>query len=301
MIFIKEIALKQKAGEIAALTRQLERDLNLKIIINDRYLILKNTPLGELENVNAWHLNPYCLKIKSNRRLHARCVYLKRRYDAGSPPAAPTEVCCYCGVKELAEPVTLGGVWFLTVFITGLQGPLGPSLAKILAGRTGTALADFLKLHQTALKGATPAQLQGFKVYLHTLAVLLRQYLQLLPAAENWVNRFENGGTDYIRKALDYITANAAKGISTAEVAAHCHLSQSYLQHLFVKQRGHGVGLEIRRAKLTPAAELLCTTNRSVREIALTCGYHNSDYFSTAFRAGFGQTPLQYRRCHRRR
>lgn len=69
MIFIKEIALKQKAGEIAALTRQLERDLNLKIIINDRYLILKNTPLGELENVNAWHLNPYCLKIKSNRRL----------------------------------------------------------------------------------------------------------------------------------------------------------------------------------------------------------------------------------------
>lgn len=300
MIFIKEIALKQKADEIAALTRQLEQDLNLKIIINDRYSILKSTPLGELKNVNAWHLNPYCLKIKSNRRLHARCIYLKRRYDAGSPPAAPTEVYCYCGVKELAEPVTLGSVWFLTIFITGLQGPLNPRLAKILAGQTGTALADFLKLRQAALKEATPAQLQGFKIYLHTLAVLLQQYLQMLPAVENWVNRFENVGIDYIRKALDFITSNATKGISTAEVAAHCHLSQSYLQHLFVKQRGHGVGMEIRHAKLAPAAELLCTTNRSVQEIALACGFCNSDYFSTAFRAGFGQTPLQYRRQHQR-
>lgn len=298
---MKEIALSQKAKEIQAFVRQLEHDFGLTIILNDRYLILKNTPLDGLEHINAWHLNPYCLKIKSNSRLHARCIYLKRRYDSGHPPAAPAEVCCYCGVKELAEPVKLGGVWFLTVFITGLQGPLKKTMAQKLAARTGTTARSLLKLHQTALTGSTPQQLQGLQVYLHTLAVLLQQYLQLLPAAANWVNRFESGGTDYISQALDYIAQNAGRGIGTAEVAAFCHISPTYLQHLFQKQRGHGVGLEIRRARLTPAAELLCTTNRSVREIALLCGYRNSDYFSTAFHAGFGQTPLQYRRLHQKR
>jgi AraC family cel operon transcriptional repressor len=58
------------------------------------------------------------------------------------------------------------------------------------------------------------------------------------------------------------------------------------------------VARELHLRRISYACELLRDSQKSVREIALKCGFSNVDYFSAAFRRTRGTTPLAYRRAH---
>lgn len=294
-----QTSLRQKAQNIAALVQQLEQDFGLHIIINDRYFILKNSPLDGLKNINAWHLNAFCLKIKQNNRLHRRCIYLKQLYDKRLQNSGDAcSICCYCGVRELAEPVIINGVHLLTVSFAEMLGPTNPRVLSSLARQTGTTPTALLQLKRQALVALPQKRQPALLVYLNTLTALLYDYLSQLPAARQWFLQQTPPQSDYVCGALDFIVQNLCTTLNAQTVAAHCHVSVSHLQHLFLKRRGHGIAQEIKQARLTLAAELLCTTHKTVREIAYFCGFSNSDYFSTAFRAAFSQSPLKYRKSH---
>ena len=48
--------------------------------------------------------------------------------------------------------------------------------------------------------------------------------------------------------------------------------------------------------RMKKAKELLSTTDRSIRDIALAVGYSNISYFSRQFKRSQGKTPLEFRR-----
>ena len=50
------------------------------------------------------------------------------------------------------------------------------------------------------------------------------------------------------------------------------------------------------RRRIGEAQNLLITTRRSITDIALSCGYNNSNYFQSVFKRLVGMTPGQYRR-----
>jgi len=52
----------------------------------------------------------------------------------------------------------------------------------------------------------------------------------------------------------------------------------------------------INRLRIDHTARLLCTTDKSVLEIALECGFENQGYFHRCFKTRFGTTPLKYRK-----
>ncbi len=52
----------------------------------------------------------------------------------------------------------------------------------------------------------------------------------------------------------------------------------------------------VNRLRIDHAARLLCSTNKSVLETALECGFENQGYFHRCFKARFGTTPLAYRK-----
>ncbi len=50
--------------------------------------------------------------------------------------------------------------------------------------------------------------------------------------------------------------------------------------------------------RLRSAAYELLSTDQSVTQIALHCGFSDSNYFKDAFKKKFGLTPRDYRRSH---
>lgn len=52
----------------------------------------------------------------------------------------------------------------------------------------------------------------------------------------------------------------------------------------------------VRTLRLDHAAQLLCTSGKSVLEIALECGFESQGHFHSRFKARFKTTPLQYRK-----
>lgn len=93
-----------------------------------------------------------------------------------------------------------------------------------------------------------------------------------------------------------FINRNFMEKISLADIAAACSCSESTVSHIFKSHTGTSVGAYILNLRIEQSKKLLNTSSLSVTEIALVCGFDNSNYFSTAFKRICGVTPSEYRR-----
>ncbi len=267
---------------------------NLDIIIYDRYNLLCTDDELPLPEIRKWHLNPYCTAVKNDSHLARRCVYLKNKYQANIKDDGKIHsVTCFAGVTEMMIPVFIKGKLFSIVAVTGIKGRLRNKTASLLSARLKT---DVEKLHKKSLLKLGSDEEATVKLFLKLLSSLLREHILTSPHYKNALDALsENALSPYIFSAIDYIKENFSENIKISDVAAFCHLSPSYLQHLFIKVKGYGISEEIRLCRLEHAKELLVSTDFSVRYIALSSGFKNVDYFSTAFKKHFGVTPLKCR------
>ena len=96
-----------------------------------------------------------------------------------------------------------------------------------------------------------------------------------------------------LRKLLELIDSDPLGRIHDWAVALN--LSQSHLQHLFKQATGLGLGHLLTEKRLQRAAELLASTNLSIKEIACAVGYEHASSFTRAFERRFEQGPRRYR------
>ena len=277
---------------------QLEADFGWRLVVGDPYGLLPRAGLGGLRARNRWRENAYCLSVKQNPRLHKRCVHLREdAYLRLLSDGQAREMTCYCGVREFVVPVILRGKLLLTVCASEFCGTLRESVLYTLSRQIGRSAPELRSLRERALLQGFDDALPAMRIYLGLLAALLCHALQSLPEAElsPYLPLPGRSPLTCLVPALDYIRKNATAPISVRDVADACFVSPSHLQHLFSAARGHGIATEIRNARLAIAAELLRTTCRQVKDIAFSCGFITADYFSTAFRAHYGCTPLAYR------
>jgi len=73
------------------------------------------------------------------------------------------------------------------------------------------------------------------------------------------------------------------------------HMSPTYLGRLFQERTGMKLVDYITEKRFQHACEQLCTTVKSVKEIAEEAGYPDANYFSRAFRRKTGMSPVEYR------
>lgn len=103
---------------------------------------------------------------------------------------------------------------------------------------------------------------------------------------------------DYrIRKVLEALEHNPAK--SVPELASLVNLSRSRLGHLFKLQMGVDLSHFLANQRLEKGAELLQRTELSIKQIAVSVGYHHASSFGRGFQNKFGLTPAEFRRKHR--
>lgn len=105
----------------------------------------------------------------------------------------------------------------------------------------------------------------------------------------------DEGFSPLINQAILYIRENIYTTITVEDVAAHCLVSLSTLQHRFKKETGMSIKEKIRELKIERACFFLRNTKLSCSDIAFRLGYGSQSYFIKQFRTIKGITPAEYK------
>jgi len=102
---------------------------------------------------------------------------------------------------------------------------------------------------------------------------------------------------DPIPKVVAFIKTNFAQPISIPALASEAGLSQRHLERLFKQRFSISPREYIIRLRVLIAADLLRSTNQSITEIALECGFYDHSSFTRQFKRRHGTLPLNYRKA----
>ena len=101
---------------------------------------------------------------------------------------------------------------------------------------------------------------------------------------------------EIIEEAVKYIYYNYDKDLTLEEVARKFNLSKSHFSKRFKAVTGFGYKEYLINVRLKEACNLLLNTEKSITDIAFTCGFNDSNYFGDAFRKANGISPHKYRK-----
>lgn len=99
-----------------------------------------------------------------------------------------------------------------------------------------------------------------------------------------------------IKKALSFIEGSFDTALTIEDIAASANLGVSSCLRLFRSALGTTPVRYLVKLRLQKAAEeLLRGENRSIAEIAYSCGFSDASYFNRCFRKAYGKTPSAFR------
>lgn len=105
----------------------------------------------------------------------------------------------------------------------------------------------------------------------------------------------DNGFDEDIEAIMRIVAERYAQSLSLEEVAAEVSLSPTYLSRKFKKVTGKTFSDYVNFIRLRQAIQKLLTTDDSITEIALSCGFNSSNYFKDCFKKNYGVSPRTYR------
>lgn len=103
-----------------------------------------------------------------------------------------------------------------------------------------------------------------------------------------------------LEPALRHLHTRFREAITTAELAALCHLSERQFTRVFRRLLGESPMRYLIRQRLHAARHDLIANDRPAGAIALDLGFYDQSAFTRAFRAATGMTPAAYRSRHLR-
>lgn len=103
----------------------------------------------------------------------------------------------------------------------------------------------------------------------------------------------------WLHIAREYLEANFLRQVSLAEIAAAAGVHRVHLSREFRRYFSTTVGEFLRRKRIEHACKLVSTTQITLAEIAMTCGFSDQSHFSATFRRQIGLTPAKYRQTAR--
>ena len=99
-----------------------------------------------------------------------------------------------------------------------------------------------------------------------------------------------------VTRLMEYIRKNNKNTISTAKLCAVANMCKSSLMEYFKNATGTTPLQYQLHLRVSNAANLLAETTLDIGEIALQCGFSDSNYFSRQFKRITGLAPSEYRK-----
>ncbi len=102
-----------------------------------------------------------------------------------------------------------------------------------------------------------------------------------------------------IRDILIYIDQHYDSPLREDELANRFYVSKYYFSRFFKQYTGKTFTAYLKQLRLDKARQKLLSTDDSVLDICLQCGFTDLSRFTSAFKQAYGLTPLQYRKKNR--
>ncbi|WP_026690989.1 AraC family transcriptional regulator [Alteribacter aurantiacus] len=111
----------------------------------------------------------------------------------------------------------------------------------------------------------------------------------------------EPGSMDAVERGIVYITSQLEDPTLTLfKVGQAIGQSPGYFSEQLKKREGQSFRSYLISVRLKKAASLLKNSTLSIKEIAHTCGFMTSNYFTRVFKNHYGMTPRTYRHAKRK-
>ena len=104
-------------------------------------------------------------------------------------------------------------------------------------------------------------------------------------------------GNIFVEQTVKYIQKNYMNEITLSDMARMRAVSPEHLSRTFKKETGFGFSEYLTLVRLQKAEYMLkCEPGKSVSEIAYSCGFNDSNYFSDKFKKAYGISPSRVKK-----
>lgn len=151
------------------------------------------------------------------------------------------------------------------------------------------AITDLINKIYVASENEEIGSLQEIKGYTYLLLS------KLMKAFSKTETESLSANEEKIRPCIEYINSHFGENISADDLSAAIHVSKGYVSRLFSEIKGETPNKYIKNVRLKKAAKMLEETDMNITEVALKCGFDDSNYFARVFKRKFGKSPRSYR------
>ncbi|MCH4035048.1 MAG: AraC family transcriptional regulator [Lachnospiraceae bacterium] len=158
--------------------------------------------------------------------------------------------------------------------------------------------------YREMMDGIFDAMLQEEKVDDANTRMMMEMYLKqfLVNCERHCIFHYEStlasraqAGDEGILSAARFLSEHYATHITLNAMADQAGLSPSYFSKKFRAVTGMGMKEYLSYVRLEHASKELQSTDHSITEVAINCGFSDSNYFKDAFKKMYGISPRAYR------
>jgi YesN/AraC family two-component response regulator len=123
------------------------------------------------------------------------------------------------------------------------------------------------------------------------------EYLKNKPVEKN--SNYSNKLPDAIVFVKEYIENNYCNYINLDDIISDCGYSKYHISRLFKNYMDCTIMEYLLKQRINKAKDLLINTQDTIKEISMSIGYSDPNYFSLIFKKVLGISPIQYRAAKR--
>ena len=107
---------------------------------------------------------------------------------------------------------------------------------------------------------------------------------------------FVDAPSSIAEQTKEYISRHLARKITLTDLGWNLHCSTVTITEHFRREFGISVMEYVAKKRLALAAQLLSETDCSIKDIAMRCGFSDTEYFSRCFKNAHGLPPGEWRK-----
>ena len=243
--------------------------------------------------------------------LKGRMVYTFQEYSvelgAGDCVFVNSDRMHYTIQKDKNEPVSMYTIAFPpSLLCESMQSPIyqryiSPETALDFQGLIIKKDNEHEKNIHQILQTIYDSRAMQYGFELQTLSLVYRLWLETLQYLQSTdlspylrTSAVSSKDSEVIKRALIFIYAHYAEKLTVEDIASAAYISRNSCFRYFHNSFGKSPFEVLNEHRLSVAASLL-TTEKPITDIALSCGFGSSSYFTRIFHAKFGMTPKEYR------
>lgn len=230
------------------------------------------------------HSNPFCTLVKTDPQAWQKCIACQQKVFKEHKKEVIFGM-CHAGVEEYVFFVN--DKIFISISGYGINRDKALPRIKHLSKEYILSKNELLKVYDNSLKHT----LEDEKY----LTLLIKPLCHMLTLLDIWIADTQESCSKAFDAMLAFVHANYMKDITIADIAQACAYSESSVSHLFKEYCHVSVKKYIHGLRINQAKRMLLTSSLSVSQIAVLCGFSNSNYFPTAFKKETGLSPTDFR------